>query len=207
MGFTHDSSIESLKEYKVIEQIIRSMKTSGVLDRLQHNCVGASEMLASLLLHEGIESKLVECYASIKDNRQTPPAYTFIGYDGLLEKEQIDIHMVVVTKTKTPLLIDLSIPYALSQNTPYVIGKLIEQEDSRVLAEFTFDNIDIRYNLKKNIKLPALHQKSILQRIKDEESIKEKLKMLQIFVAVIAGFALINFTLNMIAVILKIKYL
>jgi hypothetical protein len=207
MQYTHDESIVGLPEYKAVYQVIRSMVENGIIQRLQHSCVAASELISSMLLHEGIESKLVECVVSVKNNNVSPPGYTFIGYDGLTQQEQIDVHVVVITQTKTPLLIDVAIPYALSEETPYVVGKLEKVKDNNILADFSFNGFDIRYNLKKQIKLPSLHQKSILQKIKDDEAVKEKLRTLQIFVWIIAAFAAINFTLNMTAVILKIIYL
>lgn len=197
--------VKDLEEYKVISQIIREMQTNGILTRLQGNCVGACDLLSSMLLHQGIESKIVECYVSIKNNNTTPPQYTFIGYDGLAHKEQVDVHTVVVTNTKHALLIDLSIQNALTETTSYIIGTT--KSDPNILAEYFFDGLEVRYNFKKHLKLPSLHQKNILQRIKEEEEIREKLKLLQTGILIIGTFAAINFTLNMIAVILKIIYL
>lgn len=197
--------IKNLEEYDTIKSIVLEMRRSGILERLQGNCVGACELLSSMLLHQGIEAKIVECYVSIKNNSTTPPSYTFIGYDGLSQKEQIDVHTVVVTNTKNALLIDLSIANYLVSEVSYIVGKI--NDDSTVLAEYTVSGLELRYNLKKHPKLPALHQKSILQRIKDEEAVKEKLRTLQIFVWIIATFAAINFTLNMTAIILKLIYL
>lgn len=197
--------IKDLEEYNIIKSIVQEMRRSGILERMQGNCVGACELLSSMLLHQGIESKIVECYVSIKNTNTTPPSYTFIGYDGLSQKEQIDVHTVVVTNTKNALLIDLSIANYLVPDVSYIVGKI--NDDSTVLAEYNVSGLEVRYNLKKHTKLPALHQKSILQRIKDEEAIKEKLRTLQIFVWIIATFAVINFTLNMTAIILKMIYL
>lgn len=197
--------VKNLEEYNIIKSIIQEMQRNGILERLQGNCVGACDLLSSMLLHQGIDSKIVECYVSIKNSNNTPPSYTFIGYDGLSHKEQIDVHTVVVTNTKNALLIDLSIANALTTTTSYIVGRI--KNDVNVLAEYEVDGLELRYNLKKTTKLPSLHQKSILQRIKDEEVVKEKLRTLQIFVWVIAAFAMINFTLNITAVILKIMYL
>lgn len=197
--------IKYLEEYNIIKGIILEMHRSGILERLQGNCVGACDLLSSMLLHQGIDSRIVECYVSIKNNNSTPPSYTFIGYDGLSHREQIDVHTVVVTNTKNALLIDLSIANALTANVSYIVGKVVK--DTTVLGEYNIDKLELRYNLKKTTKLPSLHQKSILQRIKEEEAIKEKLRTLQIFVWIIATFAAINFTLNMTAVILKVIYL
>lgn len=197
--------IKDLEEYNIIKSIVQEMRRSGILERMQGNCVGACELLSSMLLHQGIESKIVECYVSIKNTNTTPPSYTFIGYDGLSQKEQIDVHTVVVTNTKNALLIDLSIANYLVPDVSYIVGKI--NDDSTVLAEYNVSGLEVRYNLKKHTKLPALHQKSILQRIKDEEAVKEKLRTLQIFVWIIATFAVINFTLNMTAIILKMIYL
>ena len=200
-----NDEIKNTDEYKIIIGIITDMKHNGILNRLQGNCVGACDLLSSMLLHQGIESKIVECYVSIKNNNITPPQYTFIGYDGLAQKEQMDVHTVVVTNTKHALLIDLSIQNVLTDATSYIIGTT--KSDPSVLAEYFFDGLEVRYNFKKNLKLPALHQKNILQRIKEDEEVREKLKMLQTGVVIIGIFAAINFTLNMIAVILKIIYL
>lgn len=197
--------IKNLEEYNSIKSIVSEMHRSGILERLQGNCVGACELLSSMLLHQGIDSKIVECYVSIKNSNTTPPSYTFIGYDGLSHKEQIDVHTVVVTNTKNALLIDLSIAHALTTDLSYIVGKI--KNDVNVLGEFNVGGLELRYNLKKTTKLPSIHQKSILQRIKDEEAVKEKLRTLQIFVWVIAAFATINFSLNIMQLIIKLLYL
>lgn len=199
------SDIKHLEEYNIIKNIVQEMERSGILSRLQGNCVGACDLLSSMLLHQGIDSKIVECHVSVKNNNTSPPSYTFIGYDGLSHKEQIDVHTVVVTNTKNMLLIDLSIALSLTSNVSYIVGKVVS--DPHTLGQYYFDGLEVRYNLKKNVKLPSLHQKSIIQRIKEEEAVKEKLRSLQIFVWIIAGFALVNFSLNVTQLIVKLLYL
>lgn len=198
--------IKTLPEYESVHRVVDSVVKSGLMHRFTGNCIGASDLIASMLRHEGIESRMVECFLSVKNTNVNPPTYNFIGYDGLnMKEDQLDVHMVVVTKTKTPILIDLSIAHVLPDNIPYIIGKVSDSEDT--FGEYEIDGLQFRYNMKKTPKLPALHQKTIIEKIREEEAIREKLKQLQLFVTIIAIFAAINFTLNMTAVILKMIYL
>jgi len=49
-----------------------------------------------------------------------------------------------------------------------------------------------------------LHQKNILQKIAEDNKIKKDISLLRTIVTIIASFSLVNFTLNMIQVILKV---
>jgi hypothetical protein len=198
--------ITELPEYHAIQRIIDSVVKNGLLDRFTGNCIGASDLLSSMLRHEGIESKMVECFLSIKNTNHNPPIYNFIGYDGLhMRENQFDVHLVVVTKTKVPILIDLSIAHVLPETVPYIVGKVSDAEDT--FGEYYIEGVELRYNIKKTPKLPALHQKTIVEKIREDEAIREKLKQLQLGITILAIFAAINFTLNMTAVILKMIYL
>ena len=193
------------EQHKTIQRVIAYLQQNGIFDRLSQNCIAATEIISSMRLHEGIVSKTVECCLTVRNNTTTPASYTLIGYDGIAQQSQIDVHLVLVTETETPLLIDASIQYALPEDTHYIIAP-ISKDNTEVLAEFSKDGFELRYTEKRSPKIPALHQKSILQKIKNDEIVKEKLKLLQTGVFVIGGFALVNFTLNMIAIVLKIIY-
>jgi hypothetical protein len=64
----------------------------------------------------------------------------------------------------------------------------------------------VTYHHKKNIKLPALHQKNLIERIEDEKAIAKKITFLQKVVIAIICFSFVNFTLNVITLMMKILY-
>lgn len=194
--------VKNSKEYKAVVHLIEILHRDGVFSRLEGNCIGACDLVTSMLLQHGVEASIVECSVSVKNNKTNPPTYHFIGFDKFSEGDQVDVHTVVVTSGEIPLLIDVSIASTLPQHTPVIITPI--KNDQFVLAEAEIDNVTLRYNNKKNLKLPALHQKTILQKMKDDEDLKNKIKFIQTVVFFIIGFSITNFFLNIIAIILKI---
>lgn len=190
-----------------IKEILERLAQAGFLDRMAGNCVGATDLLQNLLFQSGINSKIVEVQLTItKQVTQGLPEYTFIGYDNLSFKGHLDTHVVLITETKTPLLIDFSIAHALNtEQQKYIVTEVLT--DNEYLADVKIDRTQLVYQTKKLSRFPLLHQKTLLDRIKIEEHTQSSLKWLKTFVLAACALSLINFTLNMILIVLKMLYL
>ena len=167
------------------------------------NCIGACEMLGLFLQQEGIKSYTAECQVFIKSEN----SYAFIGFDNANDLSQIDTHTVLIVLLEEPLLLDVSIAYALPAERPIILEKFNNSENSEFLGKYTLNSTVITYQAKKNLRLPNNLQKTLLQTIIAETKSVEQLRTFKIILFITAGISLINFTLNMILIILKLLYL
>lgn len=188
---------------KITQALDRLCQSEDVVHRLQGNCIGASDIVQNLLSFYGIESRIVECQLfAIKENKDIKE-FCFVGFNAIgLNPANVDTHVVVVTLTEEPLLIDASIGHLLHDNLKIVIKKL-DPEINDIISKFVIDDISLTYTNKKNIKLPALHQKSLIDRLNDERTFKEKVSFISKTVIFLGAFSLINFCLNSILIILQ----
>lgn len=202
---TDDESLMLDKDFHKINSALLTLCNSGMIHRMAGNCISAAELISGLLNQLNIDSSIVECQLTMSRFKSDgKPEFFFIGFDNLGLQGELDTHVIVVTKTKTPFLIDVSISQYLPKSRPIIIGiaKLTTTENS--IAEIAFKDYKLIYTQKHNIKLPSLHQKNILQKIAEDNKIKKDISLLRTIVTVIATFSLINFTLNTIQVILKV---
>lgn len=152
-------------------------------------------MLMKILYTKGIESSLVEC--SLTVSTKNPPSLSLIGHDGILKNQfeptigGLDSHIVVVTKTEIPMLIDLSIS-TYDSNIPYICDVLNPSEMAS-LSQYDFENSVWYYETKPYNKLPKLHQQSILDRIKTDKLIFNKINFINKILIVIAIVTSLNF--------------
>lgn len=201
---TENPELRSIPEFFKVVGVIESLLQAGTLQKLQGNCVVASELMCSLLEGLGIKSKIVECQLTITKNTDPIELY-FIGFDNIGFKGELDTHLVVITETEIPILIDTSIGHYLPADRPAVIEHCTNNSDKN-LSLITFESYILNYQFKKTIKLPSLHQKNILQRIQYETNVEKTLRFLKIFIISVALFSVINFTLNWTLIILKMIY-
>lgn len=192
---------------KITQALDRLCQSEDVVQRLQGNCVGAADIVQNLLSFYGIESRIVECQLfAIKENKDMKE-FCFVGFNAIgLNPANIDTHVVVVTLTEEPLLIDASIGHLLHNGLKIMIKKL-DPEVNDIIGKFLIDDLSLTYTNKKNIKLPALHQKSLIDRLNEERVFKEKVSFISKAVIVLGAFSLINFCLNSILILLKSIYL
>lgn len=202
---TDDKTVTSLPYFHEIEKQIQMLYNAGVLQNFTGNCIGATDMFSVLLHQIGIESTIVEVQATVKFEEIGKTYFSLIGFDNQSYKGQIDTHTVIITKTDVPLLIDLSISNRLPKTRPFIIEKL-DTDDNNILGEFKIPNGTITYQPKKTLRLPDLHQKTILQRLAEDKETKSKIKLISIVVIALICMSLINFTLNITTIILKLMY-
>ncbi len=200
---TQDQEVEKLPYFQAIVTHIEQLESTGILINLDGNCLAAADLLSGLLLQSGIENTIVECQATVQlrdENNQT--RFTLIGHDNLSFQGQVDTHVVVVTKTPIPLLIDISILGYLPEDHPFIIEK-VDNSDPSILGNYKFKNFSILYQIKRNLRLPGLHQKGILQRMNEENNVKTKIKSLSNFIYFILFITVVNLIFNFTLLLLK----
>lgn len=203
---SNNDKLKALPEYLKIVSVIEGLIPAGTLQKLQGNCVVAAEMICGLLDGVGIKSRIVECQLTITKETDPIELY-FIGFDNIGFKGELDTHLIVVTETEIPLLIDVSIGHYLPETRPVIIEEFLSPKDDSIIGQISFDICKLQYTLKKNIKLPTLHQKNIFDRINFEKNIEGTLKFLRMGVICAISLSFINFVLNWILIVLKMIYL
>ena len=203
INLTNDVEVEKLPQYNIIIDLVERLNRSGVLLNLHGNCLAAADMVSAMLLQSGIESVITECQASVKTEENGQSLFNLVGYDNFSFSGQVDTHVVVITKTDVPILIDLSISQYLPETHPFVVEK-VNSSDPAILGSYNFENCQVLYQTKRNIKLPALHQKSMLQRMAEDEKDKKKIKLITNTVIALLGFTLLNFMANIALITFKL---
>ncbi|WJZ48036.1 hypothetical protein [Synechococcus phage DSL-LC03] len=172
------SSYKNTDYYRKIKHLIETVEITGTLYRSSGHCIGISDMIKKLLEDYGIKSKLIECNLSIIQ----PDSISLIGYqDGidLNPKSEVATHVVCVTETPVPLLIDLSIS-DISKTINYIVHPLHEKfiEHDKNIVTIKFDNNTWSYNQRQQNILIDLHEKSIIDRINKDIQVDLKLDKL-----------------------------
>jgi hypothetical protein len=192
-------SPEMLQIFEILERI----QATGVDKNFAGNCISTAEMLQSVLADQGIETAIVEVQLMILRNTGSEQEFLFVGYDNQNFAGQIDTHVVLITRTPQPILIDASLAHVLPQEHPWIVEYLPSNNKVDTLGEFAVANLKLTYLRKKIPRLANLHEKTILQRTLDELSLRRELKTIRIVVFVAIGIGCINFLLNTILIILK----
>lgn len=199
-------NIEKVKNFEKIKQAIDRLCASDILERLKGNCIGASDIIQNLLSFYGVKSKQIECQLFAIKETDSNKDFCFIGFNNIgLNPNTIDTHVVVITETEIPILIDCSIGHLLNESEQIVIRKL-NSVDPEKFGEYIIDDITLQYYHKKNIKLPSLHQKNIIEKINEDKIVKEKLQFITKVIIALAIFATINFILNFTMIVIKLLH-
>ena len=177
--FNYDKVINQ-PYFKNIEALVKIFEDSGMTFRSAGHCMAMSDLVQRLLLEQGIESYLVECTLSVI-SRDEFLKLRVLGHDTSRKKNetQVETHVVCVTKTKVPILIDLSIGY-IAEEVKHIVYPIFESNVSNKDNIVTIDlglSIWI-YNKRKISNLPELHEKSILKRIQTDIKIDKNIKLI-----------------------------
>lgn len=200
-----DSNSDIFKSPEVVKitEIVDKLFFSGMAVNFAHNCIAASDILQASLYSMGIKSKIVEVQLNVfRQDANGENDYLYIGYDSVSFPDQIDTHVVVVTDTTVPMLIDLSLGHILPKDKNIVIIPAATDEEN-VIGKIQVSNLSLTYFIKRNVKLPNLHQKNIVQRMLEDQKTNQKVEWIQKMVNILLLFSLINFTLNSILIVLK----
>lgn len=192
---------ESMKILDVIDELYKS----GLAANFAHNCIAACDILQANLQSIGIKSKILEVQLNIFRNDSTGNNdYLYIGYDGATFPDEIDTHVVIITETTEPILIDLSLGHVLPSDKNKVLVRC--NPKNKHIASLDINNLKLNYFIKSNPKLPQLHQKNLVERIIEDSKSKNTIENLQRYVFFLMFFTIINFTLNCILLILKMIF-
>jgi hypothetical protein len=200
---TTDSAVEKTQTYKKIKESIELLFKSSGHQFFYGNCVSSCDILQNVLSQIGIKSKIVECQAIAIRQNSNEKNFFFVGYDGNASLGQIDTHTIVIVEDEIPLLIDISIGHIFLPENKIVLERLNSNKPG-VIAEYQFGEYTLTYKEKLNIKLPAIHQKNLLQRIISDQNLEKTVKTLKVFIICAVSLGLLNFVLNVTLIILRL---
>jgi len=186
---TDDELLISDPEYQKIITIIHDLWNSGIVQRGNGHCYSMSDIISKLLKLNGIDCYLEEC--SLMILKKDPPELHLVGYpmaDLTNPHQEIISHVVCITKTKYPILIDLSISHFI-EGIPYICEQL-KNGNNVEISNFDFSNSLFKYSRRSTNQVPLLHQQSIIDRIQTDKLIFsniDKLSKVLIGVAVITS--------------------
>jgi hypothetical protein len=183
---TTDTELAQTKDYQTVMTQINLLYNSGVVARGSGFCLSMSEMIRTLLVQQGISSRLVECKLTVMS--KNPPRLSLIGHDNLTgntinDIRQMDVHVVCITDTEIPMLIDLSIAELRPEHTPYICERAPSLE-SPAIAEYQWSDTTWVYQTKPVSQLPKMHQESIVDRFLTDRKIFRTLRTMTILLAI-----------------------
>jgi len=189
---------EMVKEtpyYQKVLNTVLQVKDSGLIAKGFGQCLSMSDIILKLLYKEGIEAELVEC--SLMVFRHEPPGVYLVGYPGFIENhynksEKMDNHIICITKTEIPILIDLSV-HAVDSDVEFICEPIVREEKHTDLAEFTFAKSTWTYTKRRSTGLPKLHEKSILSRMQTDRKVEQELRFIKSFLYIMFLVSFLNF--------------
>lgn len=202
--YTVPVALKKLPEIESICKALDQIAEQDILSRLSGNCVAGADMIQNLLHHYGVESKITECQIFVtRDNSKVQ--FLFIGFNNLNTPQPnvVDTHVVAIAETNPPVLIDVSLSNLLPEDNKVVLLPLKEGKDEKI-GEWKIGGTSVTYFPKKNLKLPSIHQKNLVQRIRAEEETNKKLTFLQKAVIGLGIFSITNFFLNVAMITIKL---
>lgn len=183
--------------FKIIKNLVDGLNSSGMIESGSGYCLSMSDIVLKLLYKEGIKSKLVEC--SLMVILKNPPGMFLMGYPGFNQnnytaEKMMQTHIVCITETEIPILIDLSISH-IDKNISYICAPILKDFEHTNLAEYDFETSTWTYTERKDtdIELPKLHQKSIIERIKTDAQIQKQISLIQKLIIVALSVSTLNF--------------
>ena len=191
MFFTSSSKIKQTEDYKKITEIITKLDTAGIIWMGRGQCISMSEIIRTALTQAGIKSKMVECQLMISDNSSGNKFFSTIGYDGLYNPGEIDTHIVCVTETDIPMVIDASVSHRLNNENKIVVDE-IQQHPNGIFCDCELDGVRLTYQQKSNPKVAFQYQASIIDRIETDKRVFKSIDFLKILVVVALVISALN---------------
>jgi hypothetical protein len=186
---TDDLELREDPSYKRVIEIVKELWDTDVIARAAGYCFSISDMVSTLMRHSGIESEIVECQLMVK--RVDPPVMIALGYDHRRDSpQQITTHVVVITKTEIPMIIDLSI----GNLQPDQVRLIVERANGKngTIATLDLGKTTWIYTAKKDQKFPHFYQQSIVDRIQTDQRVKREINWLKILIIVAISISSLN---------------
>jgi hypothetical protein len=188
---TKDHELLKSKDYSKVVDIVKKLWDSEVVQRSSGYCYSISDMMRTLLLHEGIASHIVECQLTVINS--SPPGFIMLGYDVSVKNKEVPTHVVCVTDTEIPMIIDLSIGYIMPDAVPFVVERAQPSSDLQTsIAELRFENSTWHYTHKKDQYFPKFHQESIVERIALDRKVKHEIRWLRLLIVLAISVSAFN---------------
>ena len=135
------SNVKETEYYKKVNQVVDNLYASGLISNGSGYCLSMSDIVYKLLYKEGIKSKLVEC--SLMITLKNPPGLFLMGYTGFHEidydpENKMENHIVCITETEVPILIDTSISN-IDRKIKYICEPIESKCESANMCEFDFE--------------------------------------------------------------------
>ena len=201
-----NNPIHTQPQYQLILKLLNNLDVNDILPRLQGQCIAAADLIQNLLYQHGIQSRIIE--VQLTATKKYPDGNTefmFVGYDNLKNPNEVDTHLIVVTDTDIPMFIDASIGHILRGCSQLVVLHELNSS-SNFLADLTIDDVQLTYTMKKSVRLPNLHQRTLLDRLIEEKKIKDTIYWLKIFSITSLSMSIFNMIANSILIILKMIF-
>ena len=194
--FTTKAPTSHNNESKVVFECIQNLVKTGIISGGAGWCISMSDIIQGQLKAAGIQSRLIEVSLEIQYTGNSRDNI-YVGYDAGVDQNQnlIDTHVILITETEIPILIDGSIAHNLPIGTLAVVEELVDMPISKrhpIVLKFPNHSMQLTYKEKLNSKVHLVHQMSIIQRIDTDTKIFKGLHWLRQLVIV----ALLISTLN-----------
>lgn len=197
---TDCEELKQTQDYKTVVNIINKLISTGLSKMGEGYCISVSDIIYNILSQNKIKCHLLEVQLSVV-NKITEETH-MVGYETSYHQnsaQKVSTHVVVITDTEIPMLIDMSIAHRLPDGYQAIVAKA-QDVGSKVLTAFDFKDFGFIYQEKKTgIGIPSLHQVSILDRIATDQKIFEEVKHLKYlnYIGIsVSIFALINVLLK-----------
>jgi hypothetical protein len=181
MIFTTDPTLLNNPDYQRISKVLFRLIQSGVTQMGQGWCISMSDTVYTLLKQQGINSRLVECQliVTVMAEDQTTPLVRIVGADASQSIDGgVSTHVVVITETTPPMIIDASIGHLLP-DAAVLVDRCGEPRSDRIFGDFQQPNFHITYQEKLQPKVPLVHQTSVIDRIVTDQRIFSEIRMLK----------------------------
>jgi hypothetical protein len=178
-------------DYQKIMDIVEGLWLGRVIERGAGYCLSMSDLIHTVLREQaGIDSQVVECKLTVLTNN--PPSLKLIGHEGLKTGNNIDAldtHVVCITNTTTPYLIDLSVSNILS-TVSYVVEPLTSTTNT--MLDLSTGGSKWIYQQRENHKLPEIYQSNMLNRYRTDRKIFNSIRWLKILIVVVITISTVN---------------
>lgn len=183
--------------FKIIKGVVDKLHASGMTQAGSGYCLSMSDIVLKLLHKEGIKAKIIECNLMV--TLKNPPGLYLMGYPGFNpnnydSEKMMQTHVICVTETEVPILIDLSIAH-IDKNIPYICAPILKSHEHTNLSEYDFQTSTWIYTQREdtNMELPKLHQKSILDRIKTDQKVDKEINYIKTLLLILFAVSSTNF--------------
>lgn len=173
---------------KIIEEVVAQLVREGVVQHGHNYCFATSELVQYMLAQQGINSHLVEVELTML--RRTPPGIKLVGSDdGPAGSNSLASHMVTVTETEPPYLIDLSLGAQMVLE--------MRQQEHDVIATSDDGNVKMIYKEKPYPKYPEITHRNILARIEQDRRQQTTITWLKRLLTIVLLVSSFNFAVRM----------